>query len=402
MAYDQISTVGSREGRLASFVDEMRADAATGLHFDPDPIETEHFQGLRGLAAKLFSYVDTRGEAEISRIFAEDSVARTPLLGVALVLNDQRRGPLLVRDNDTVAVPYRPVGVDEDHESAARKLVRGVIHDDEVVPLAHGICDSISAGLAMPHTYFLIYAIDVTLVDPQAIDAELLAESDVDVEQLDALTRFLFGGAPRDVLDSAFALTRETRQIVTQVRDLTSAAADTAANPYSLERFTRTTETAEAILAGVDSPNELVPGSFSWLDVRTPLVGAETIILDRNSRILLMRRADNGKWAMPGGMCEVGETSAATVVREAREEVNIDIAVDGLAGVFDARLIDGPQVLCPTCFVYIAHPENETESPQPSLEAIEVKWCEREELADLDLWEGHRTKIAAALQAVTG
>ncbi len=60
---------------------------------------------------------------------------------------------------------------------------------------------------------------------------------------------------------------------------------------------------------------------------RRPLIlaSAEVLILDAENRLLLHRRADNGLWAIPGGMMEPGETFEETARREAREEVGLEL-----------------------------------------------------------------------------
>lgn len=45
-----------------------------------------------------------------------------------------------------------------------------------------------------------------------------------------------------------------------------------------------------------------------------------------NRRVLLIQRRDIGQWAIPGGMVDPGETAPAALVRELREETNVDLA----------------------------------------------------------------------------
>ncbi len=57
----------------------------------------------------------------------------------------------------------------------------------------------------------------------------------------------------------------------------------------------------------------------------TPLVGVGAVIVD-HGRVLLIQRGSEpmlGKWTLPGGMLEVGESLTAGVVREVREETGL-------------------------------------------------------------------------------
>lgn len=59
-------------------------------------------------------------------------------------------------------------------------------------------------------------------------------------------------------------------------------------------------------------------------------------VIEHRERLVLIRRALEplaGYWAPPGGYVELGESVPEAVVREAREECGLDIALDGLAGV---------------------------------------------------------------------
>jgi 8-oxo-dGTP pyrophosphatase MutT (NUDIX family) len=58
------------------------------------------------------------------------------------------------------------------------------------------------------------------------------------------------------------------------------------------------------------------------------------IVLDDRGRVLLHRRTDNGRWALPGGAIETGETAHEAVVREVREETGFAVEVLRLVGVY--------------------------------------------------------------------
>jgi len=59
----------------------------------------------------------------------------------------------------------------------------------------------------------------------------------------------------------------------------------------------------------------------------TPLVGVGAVVVDEG-RVLLVRRGREplkGKWSLPGGMLELGESLTAGVVREVREETGLNV-----------------------------------------------------------------------------
>ena len=58
--------------------------------------------------------------------------------------------------------------------------------------------------------------------------------------------------------------------------------------------------------------------------------GAVAIIVNDRGQILLQSRADNDRWGLPGGCQELGERFEDTVIREVKEETNLDITEDNL------------------------------------------------------------------------
>ena len=61
--------------------------------------------------------------------------------------------------------------------------------------------------------------------------------------------------------------------------------------------------------------------------------GATAAVFDNSGRLLLQRRADNGKWAPPGGGIDTGETLARTAQRETLEETGLQVEPQRLLAV---------------------------------------------------------------------
>ena len=58
--------------------------------------------------------------------------------------------------------------------------------------------------------------------------------------------------------------------------------------------------------------------------------GAAAVIVNSQGQILLQSRADRDKWGLPGGCQELGERFQDTIIREIKEETNLDVKEEDL------------------------------------------------------------------------
>ncbi len=74
-----------------------------------------------------------------------------------------------------------------------------------------------------------------------------------------------------------------------------------------------------------------------------PLVGVGAVIHDMEGRVLLIKRRfepNKGRWSLPGGLVETGETLAEAVKREVREELGVEIEIGELFQVSEELIKD--------------------------------------------------------------
>jgi len=63
--------------------------------------------------------------------------------------------------------------------------------------------------------------------------------------------------------------------------------------------------------------------------------GATAIIFDtERNNVLLTQRTDNGRWCVPGGAMDPGESAEETCVREVMEETGLEVLVTRLVGIY--------------------------------------------------------------------
>ncbi len=155
-------------------------------------------------------------------------------------------------------------------------------------------------------------------------------------------------------------------------------------------------------LATGESFEQIEPLRASVFSRPTPISAGDAAVINDKGQILLVRRADNGKWAMPGGALEVGETPAEGVAREALEETGVHCRAVSLVGVFDSRLCGTPTRHHLYQFVFLCEPsEEQPEQPTHAIEVLGIGWFPEDSLPE-DLDAGHKSRIPEAFRVWHG
>lgn len=125
------------------------------------------------------------------------------------------------------------------------------------------------------------------------------------------------------------------------------------------------------------------------------VVAASAFVQNDDAGVLMIQRADNELWAMPGGAQDIGESIVSTAIREVREETGLTIEVIGLVGVYSdpAHVIayDDGEVRQEFSVCFRGRPVSGALAT--STESKRVEWIEPDRLGHLDIHPSVRLRI---------
>jgi len=123
-------------------------------------------------------------------------------------------------------------------------------------------------------------------------------------------------------------------------------------------------------------------------------LSAKVLVRDEHGRVLLLKRSANsknnrGKWDLPGGKVDTGESFDEALLREVAEETGLTVSLVGVAGAAESDLPDRK-------VVYLLMEGNLTSGEvRLSDEHNEFAWVERSRLAAVDVCEQFRSFLEA-------
>jgi 8-oxo-dGTP diphosphatase len=132
---------------------------------------------------------------------------------------------------------------------------------------------------------------------------------------------------------------------------------------------------------------------------RHPIPGTSIIPILPDGRIVLIRRRDNGRWALPGGIVDWGEDIPNTIRRELKEETGLDLVqIRRLVGVYSAP--DRDPRIHSICIVVEADVEGDMKV-EDTLEVTEIQAFSPDSLPSEPMSHDHQKQLEDYLRGLT-
>jgi ADP-ribose pyrophosphatase YjhB (NUDIX family) len=186
-------------------------------------------------------------------------------------------------------------------------------------------------------------------------------------------------------------------QIADQIRAMSNTGLAYSKDPYDIDRYQKLLRLASELLsmAATQPLDEIERVLLADVGLKTPLTGVDTAVFNEAGEVLLIRRADNRKWAMPGGASEVGELPAANAAREVWEETGYRVSITHVLGVFDTARHDGRHR---QGYLLLFTGKVIGGEATVSNETLEVRWFALEDIPWEELSHGHLDRLRHAIR----
>ncbi len=144
---------------------------------------------------------------------------------------------------------------------------------------------------------------------------------------------------------------------------------------------------------------DYIHGLRAQIGHRKIILNCAGAVIARDGKLLLQRRADNGKWGLIGGLLEMNETYAQAARREIREEAGLEVELTAFLGIFHNHSMEwsnGDRAHTIGAYYEAGIVAGE---PRTDRESLELRFFAPEELPEL-FAEDHRAAVDAWLRGV--
>jgi ADP-ribose pyrophosphatase YjhB (NUDIX family) len=164
------------------------------------------------------------------------------------------------------------------------------------------------------------------------------------------------------------------RRIAIKLSALAQDGLTFAANPYDVDRYRQLSRLAVDLLAALsDRPAD-------------------------QQRVLLMQEKTDGRWSLPGGWADPGDSPSSAVTREILEETGYHSSAVKLIACWDREVQQNPPPLPVHVYklFFLCRPDG-TVQPPAALETLDVGWFAMDALPPLSLGRVNHRQLERAL-----
>lgn len=110
-----------------------------------------------------------------------------------------------------------------------------------------------------------------------------------------------------------------------------------AKDPFDIERYQAVRKIAAEIMsAGSTTSVQVIEDLFRVeAGYATPKIDVRAAVFNGEHKVLLVREREDGRWTLPGGWADIGNSPSENVIREVLEESGYTVTVQKLAAVYD-------------------------------------------------------------------
>jgi len=190
------------------------------------------------------------------------------------------------------------------------------------------------------------------------------------------------------------------RRIAIKLSALAQDGLTFAANDYDGDRYQQLSRLAAELLSVIsDRPaDDLALELGRDSGYATPKTDVRGVLFDDHEQVLLMRERTDGRWSLPGGWADPGDTPSTAVTREVLEETGYHSSAVKLIACWDREVQGNPPPLPVHVYklFFLCHGTGVVQPPAV-LETLEVGWFGLDTLPPLSLGRVNQRQLERSL-----
>jgi len=134
-------------------------------------------------------------------------------------------------------------------------------------------------------------------------------------------------------------MSKSTLEQLKKLKALADVGLVYAETGYDKERYVQVKEITLNMMSKVtDTPIEKLTDSFMPVkEYPTVKVDVRGFVLNEKNEVLMAKESIDGKWTIPGGWADIGDTPSEAVLKEVKEETGFDAEIVRLLAIYDKR-----------------------------------------------------------------